>query len=93
MFLPGGSAKLSLPVMEQLHLYGPKITLGPLKATARLMWPLVKMSLTPLLYSKDELEDLIGICWALERGLHSVSWGEKSVRTEPSTLPHCPPGC
>ena len=39
----------SLPlVQEQLHLYSPKIKLGPLKATARLMWLLVKMSLTPL---------------------------------------------
>ena len=40
----------SLPIVkEQLHLYHPKITFGPLKATSRLMWPLVKMSLTPLL--------------------------------------------
>ena len=26
-------------VKEQLHLYSPKITFGPLKATSRLMWP------------------------------------------------------
>ena len=45
LFLPGGSAKLLL----NLHLYSPKITFGPLKATARLMWPRVKMSLTPLI--------------------------------------------
>ena len=32
---------------SSLHLHSPKITLGPLKATARLMWPHVKMSLTP----------------------------------------------
>ena len=37
-----------LTVKEQLHLYSPNITFGPLKATARLMWPLVKMRLTPL---------------------------------------------
>ena len=36
-----------LTVKEQLHVYSPKITVDPLKATARLMWPLVKMSLTP----------------------------------------------
>ena len=44
-----GSGPSSLPlVKEQLHLYSPKITFSLLKATARLMWPLVKMSLTPL---------------------------------------------
>ena len=37
-------------VKEQLHVHSPNITFGPLKAMARLMWPLVKMSLTPLLY-------------------------------------------
>ena len=37
-------------VKEQLHLYSPKITFGPLKATTRLMWSLVKMTLTPLFY-------------------------------------------
>ena len=43
------AAPSSLPlVKEQLHLYSPKITFGPLKATARLMWPPMKMSLTPL---------------------------------------------
>ena len=36
-----------LTVKEQLHLYSPKITFGPLKATTRL-WPPVKMSLTSL---------------------------------------------
>ena len=42
------AAPSSLPlVKEQLHSYSPKITFGPLKATARLMWPPVKMSLTP----------------------------------------------
>ena len=42
-------APSSLPlVKEQLHVYSPKIAFGPLKATTRLMWPLVKMSLTPL---------------------------------------------
>ena len=41
----------SVTVKEQLHLYSPKITFGHLKATTRLMWPPVKMSLTPLLYA------------------------------------------
>ena len=41
----------SLPlVKEQLHLCSPKITFSTLKATERLVWPLVKMSLTPLEY-------------------------------------------
>ena len=40
-------SSLSL-VKEQLHLYSPKITFGPLKATVRLMWSPVKMSLIPL---------------------------------------------
>ena len=31
-----------LTVKKQLHLYSPKITFGPLKATTRLMWPLAK---------------------------------------------------
>ena len=45
------AAPSSVPlVKEQLHLYSPKDTFGLLKATARLMWPLVKMSLTPLIY-------------------------------------------
>ena len=44
------AAPSSLPlVKEQLHLCSLKITFGPLKATARLMWPPVKMSLTSLL--------------------------------------------
>ena len=39
----------SLPlVKEQLHLHSPIITFDPLKAIARLMWPPVRMSLTPL---------------------------------------------
>ena len=43
------AALSSLPlVKEYLHLYSPKITFGPLKATVRLVWPPVKMSLTPL---------------------------------------------
>ena len=42
------SVSAELTVKEQSHVYSPKVTLGPLKATARLMWPLVKMSLTPL---------------------------------------------
>ena len=36
-----------LTVKEYLHLYSSKMTFGPLKATSRLMWPPVKMSLTP----------------------------------------------
>ena len=48
LFLPA-AAPSSLPlVKEQLHLYSPKITFGPLKVTVRLMWPPVKMNLTPL---------------------------------------------
>ena len=51
----------SLPlVKEQLHLYSPKITFGPLKATARLMWPLVKMNFTPLVYKLCILA-----CWPI----------------------------
>ena len=41
------------PQLEQLHLNSPKITFSPLKVTARLMWPPVKMSLTPLVYKKQ----------------------------------------
>ena len=44
------AAPSSLPlVKEQLHSYSPKVTFGPLRPTARLMWPPVKMSLAPLL--------------------------------------------
>ena len=43
-----------LTVKEQLHLYSTKITFGPLKATPRLMWPPVKMNLTPLIQSIEE---------------------------------------
>ena len=47
------AAPSSLPlVKEQLHLHSPRITFGPLKAALRLMWPLVKMSLIPLSYTK-----------------------------------------
>ena len=43
------AAPSSLPlVKEELYLYSPKITFGALKATVRLMWPLVNMSLIPL---------------------------------------------
>ena len=39
----------SLPlVKEQLHLYSPNITFVPLNASSKLMWPPMKMSLTPL---------------------------------------------
>ena len=49
LFLPSSSAQ-SLPlVKEQLYLHSPKIIFGPLKATARLMWSPVKMSLTLLI--------------------------------------------
>ena len=37
-----------LTVKEELHVYSPKITFGPLKATTRLMWPPERMSVTPL---------------------------------------------
>ena len=47
-FYPAAALSSGLTVKEQLHLYSPKSTFGPLKATARLMWPPVKMSLTPL---------------------------------------------
>ena len=43
MFVKGCLREV-LTAKEQLHLYRPKITFGPLKATARLMWPPVKMS-------------------------------------------------
>ena len=38
-----------LTVQEQLHVHSPNVSVGPLKATARLMWPPVKMSLTALI--------------------------------------------
>ena len=42
------AAPSSLPlVKEELHFYSPKTTFSPLRATVRLMWPPVKMSLTP----------------------------------------------
>ena len=44
------AALSSLPIVkEQLHLHSPKITFGSLKVTTRLMWPPMKMSLTPCL--------------------------------------------
>ena len=46
-FYPAAAPSSHLTVKEQLHLHSPKITFGPLKATSRLMWPPVKMSLTP----------------------------------------------
>ena len=49
-FYPAAAPSSRVTVKEQLHLHSPKITFGPLKATARLMWPPVKMSLTPLLF-------------------------------------------
>ena len=39
------------------YIYSPKITFGHLKATSKLMWPQVKMSLTPLLYR--EIQTLV----------------------------------
>ena len=48
-FYPVAAPSSFLLLKEQLHLYSPKITFSFLKATARLMWPLVKMSLTPLI--------------------------------------------
>ena len=47
-FYPAAVPSSHLTIKEQLHLHSPKITFGPLKATARLMWPLVKISLTAL---------------------------------------------
>ena len=49
LFLPGSSTELLAPS----QLYGPEVTFGPLKATARLMWLLVTMSLMPLVEHKD----------------------------------------
>ena len=51
-FYPGAVPSSYLTVKEQLHVYSPKIALGPLKAAARLLWPRVKMSLTPLIQAK-----------------------------------------
>ena len=49
LFLPA-AAPSSFPLVKELsHLHSPKVTFGPLKATARLTWPPVKMSPTPLL--------------------------------------------
>ena len=42
-------------VQEQLHLYSPKVTFGPLKATLRLLWPPLKMSWTPLFRVSKQL--------------------------------------
>ena len=38
-FYPVAAPSSRLIVKEELHLYSPKMTFGPLKATARLMWP------------------------------------------------------
>ena len=46
-FYPAASPSSLPQVKEQLHLYSPKITFGPFKATARLIWPPMKMNLTP----------------------------------------------
>ena len=43
-FYPAAAPSSHLTVKEQLHLYSPKTTFGPLKATRRLMQPPVKMS-------------------------------------------------
>ena len=48
LVLSGPAPSSRLTVKEQFHLYSPKMTFGPLKATTRLMWPPVKMSLIPL---------------------------------------------
>ena len=45
---PEAASSSHLTVKEQLHLYGPKSTVGPLKAAMRLTWPPVTMRLTPL---------------------------------------------
>ena len=50
-FCPAAVPSPRLAVKEQLHVHSPKITFGPLKATERLMWPPVKMSRTPRIYS------------------------------------------
>ena len=44
-FYPAAAPSPCLTVKEQLQSYSPKITFSPLKATVRLMWPPVKMSL------------------------------------------------
>ena len=49
LFLPSGSAELSLNCYGIVTLYSPKTIFGPLKATSRLIWPPVKTSLTPLI--------------------------------------------
>ena len=48
------------PVKEQLCLHSPRITFGPLKATWRLMWPPVKMSMIPLPQGQDFLKMFLG---------------------------------
>ena len=47
-FYPVAAPSCHLTVKELLHVYSPKVTFGPLKATVRLVWPPVKISLTPL---------------------------------------------
>ena len=66
LFYPA-AALSSLPlVKEWLHLYSPTIILGPLKATVTLLWPLVKMSLTPLLSLNEGLNP-----WSAAQGFAS----------------------
>ena len=43
-FYPAAAQSSQLTIKEELHLYSPEITFGPLKATERLMGPLVEMS-------------------------------------------------
>ena len=38
-FYPAAVPSSRLTIKESLHVYSPKITFGPLKATVRLMWP------------------------------------------------------
>ena len=48
-FYPAAAPSSRLTVNEQLHSYSPNVTFSPLEATKRVMWPPVKMSLTPLI--------------------------------------------
>ena len=62
-FYPAAVPSSCLTVKAQLHLYSPNITFGPLKATARLIWPPMKMSLTPL--TERILESSLGNIYIL----------------------------
>ena len=55
-FYPATAPSSLLLVKESLPLYSPKITFGPLKATARLMWPLVKIE-----FDTPDIDQLISI--------------------------------